>query len=168
MSETPYLFRRFMHADLAMAARWLRTPEIVRWWGNPDEQEALLAEDLDQPLMRQWIVELHGQPLAYAQAYPAHAWPQSHLVHLRQGTVMIDKFIGEPGMLGGGHGRRMLRQLASALLAEGAPMIGIDPSADNLRAQSAYRTAGFGSDGEFDTPAGRVVVMRFPTRHTGA
>ena len=56
-----------------MVARWLRTPEVARWWGDPNEQLALVTEDLDEPLMRQWIAEYEGQPFAYMQAYPAHA-----------------------------------------------------------------------------------------------
>ena len=70
-----YCFRSFVRADLRIVARWLRTPEVVRWWGDPEEQEALVTQDLDEPLMRQWIVEHERRPFAYAQAYPAHAWP---------------------------------------------------------------------------------------------
>jgi hypothetical protein len=84
---SPYYFRLFVHADLRMVARWLRTPEVVRWWGDPEEQEALVTQDLDEPLMRQWIVEHERFPFAYAQAYPAHAWPQPHLAHLPAGTA---------------------------------------------------------------------------------
>src|ERR1700722_16271134 len=98
----PYSFRPFTHADLALAARWLETPEVVRWWGEPREQLALLTEDLGEPAMRQWIVEHDGRPLAYAQAYEAHAWPQPHLAHLPDGAQVIDAFIAEPDMLSRG------------------------------------------------------------------
>ena len=126
-----------------MVARWLRTPEVVRWWGDPEEQEALVTQDLDEPLMRQWIVEHEQRPFAYAQAYPAHAWPQAHFAHLPDGTAVIDAFIGEPAMLGQGHGRGFLRRLAKMLLAEGAPVVAIDPALDNHRARRAYAHAGF-------------------------
>jgi aminoglycoside 6'-N-acetyltransferase len=43
---------------------WLQTPKVVRWWGDLAEQLALLTEDLDEPLMRQWIVAYDGQPFA--------------------------------------------------------------------------------------------------------
>ena len=54
--------------------RWLRTPEVLRWWGDAEEQEALLQEDLDQPAMVMRIVSFAGRPFAYAQDYEVHVW----------------------------------------------------------------------------------------------
>src|ERR1700674_1542564 len=68
----------------------------------------LITEDLDEPLMQQWIVEHEGRAFAYVQAYPANAWPQTHLTHLPNEAVVIDAFIGEPAMLGCGHGSAFL------------------------------------------------------------
>src|ERR1700720_1540663 len=82
-----YHFRPLTRADLPMAVRWLGTPEVVRWWGDPKEQIDLITEDLDEPLMRQWIVEHEGRAFAYVQAYPAKTWPQTHLTHLPNGAV---------------------------------------------------------------------------------
>jgi len=144
-----------------MVARWLRTPEVVRWWGDPEEQEALVTQDLDEPLMRQWIVEHEQRPFAYAQAYPAHAWPQAHFAHLPDGTAVIDAFIGEPAMLGQGHGRGFLRRLAKMLLAEGAPVVAIDPALDNHRARRAYAHAGFVGEMVVETEHGPAVLMLF-------
>jgi aminoglycoside 6'-N-acetyltransferase len=158
---SPYYFRLFVRADLRMVARWLRTPEVVRWWGDPEEQEALVTQDLDEPLMRQWIVEHERFPFAYAQAYPAHAWPQPHLAHLPAGTAVIDAFIGEPAMLGHGHGRRFLRHLAKRLLAEGTPVVAIDPALDNHRARRAYAHAGFVEQTAVETKNGPAVLMLF-------
>lgn len=126
-----YRFRRFTNADLPMVERWLKTPEVARWWGEPEEELALLREDLAQPLMRQWIVEYQGRSFAYVQAYEAHAWPQSHLQHLLTGAQVIDAFVGEPGMLGCGHGSAFLRLLATILIEEGAPIVAIDPAVEN-------------------------------------
>ena len=64
-----YRFRPFDRADLTTAERWLQTPEVVRWWGDPAHELTLLTEDLVQPLMDQWIVEFDGMSFAYAQAY---------------------------------------------------------------------------------------------------
>src|ERR1700722_1808276 len=110
-----YHLRSFTGADLPMVARWLRTPKVVRWWGDPNEQIALITEDLDEPLMRQWIVEHERRPFAYVQAYPQNAWPQKHLRHLPDGAEVIDAFIGEPAMLGQGHGSAFLRMVAEKL-----------------------------------------------------
>ena len=61
-----YRFRPATAADLPMLQHWLRTPEVARWWGDPDEQAALLAGDLAEPLMTMLVVELDGAPFAYA------------------------------------------------------------------------------------------------------
>ena|SRR6266566_1877482 len=66
----PYRFRSIIDADLPMLERWLKTSEVVRWWGDPAEQLALLTEDLDDPLMRQWIVEYGQHPFAHTKHMP--------------------------------------------------------------------------------------------------
>jgi aminoglycoside 6'-N-acetyltransferase len=154
-----YHFRPFTCADLPMVARWLRTPEVLRWWGDPQEQIELITEDLDEPLMRQWIAEHEGRAFAYVQAYPANAWPQMHLTHLPNGAVVIDAFIGEPAMLGCGHGSAFLHLVGEKLLAEGAPIVAIDPDWDNHRARGAYKRAGFVEESIVETANGPVVVM---------
>jgi len=63
----PYRFRSIIDADLPMVERWLKTPEVR--WGDPAEQLVLLKEDLNNLLMRQWIVEYGQRPFAYVQAY---------------------------------------------------------------------------------------------------
>jgi aminoglycoside 6'-N-acetyltransferase len=147
-----YAFRLATHDDLPLLRRWLETPEVVRWWGDAVEQEELLREDLDNPQMTMRIVSCEGRPFAYAQDYEVHAWPQPHLAALPKGARAIDTFIGEPEMIGHGHGSRYLRLLAERLIAEGAPLIAIDPGLENVRAQGAYAKAGF-FRGELDADA---------------
>ena len=156
-----YAFRPATHDDLPLLRRWLNTPEAVRWWGDPAEQEDLLREDLDNPQMTMRIVSLDGRPFAYAQDYEVHAWPQPHLAHLPRGTRAIDTFIGEPDMVGRGHGSRYLRLRAGQLLAAGAPLIAIDPDADNVRAQHAYAKAGFRVEARVETESGPAMLMIF-------
>lgn len=36
MTPDPYAFREMTADDLPMIARWLATPEVVEWWGDPD------------------------------------------------------------------------------------------------------------------------------------
>jgi aminoglycoside 6'-N-acetyltransferase len=159
-----YRFRLFDRADLPMAERWLQTPEVVRWWGDSSHELALLTEDLDQPLMDQWIVEFEGVPFAYAQSYCVHSWPQKHLEHLPATARAIDAFIGVPEMLGKGHGGRFLRKLAMILVEQGAPLVAIDPDADNLRARRAYARAGFKAEGIVQAAEGPVALMIFCRR----
>jgi aminoglycoside 6'-N-acetyltransferase len=149
-----YGLRPATHDDLPLLRRWLHTPDAVRWWGDPAEQEALLREDLDNPQMAMRIVSRDGHPFAYAQDYEVHAWRQPHLAHLPPGSRAIDTFIGEPAMIGRGHGSRYLRMLAERLLAEGAPLIAIDPDTENMRARRAYAKAGFRMDACVETASG--------------
>ncbi len=154
-----YAFRPATHDDLPLLRLWLETPEVVRWWGNTIEQEALLREDLDNPQMTMRIVSCDGRPFAYAQDYDVHAWPQEHLKHLPPGSRAIDTFIGEPEMIGRGHGSRYLRLLAGLLIAEGAPLIAIDPGIENVRARRAYAKAGFRGELHVDVYAGPMVPV---------
>ncbi len=144
-----------------MLRDWLRSPEVVRWWGDPVEQFALLDGDLSEPKMTMLIVSHAGRPFAYAQHYDVGSWPQGHFAGLPPGTRAIDAFIGEPDMLGRGHGSNFLGLLASQLVAAGAPRVAIDPDSQNLRAQRAYEKAGFRRHAQLDTDQGPVVLMIF-------
>src|SRR5438445_7936417 len=106
MKRSTYSFRSAVPQDLPLLRRWLQTPEVVCWWGDPDEQLALLEEDMNEPKMVMRIVHFDGQPFGYAQDYDVHSWPQPHFTGLPAGTRAIDAFIGEPTMLGRGHGAR--------------------------------------------------------------
>lgn len=156
-----YRLRTLDVTDLPMLAAWLRTPEVVRWWGEPGAQFELIAGDIDDLRMRQWIVEYAGAPFAYVQAYPLRAWPQPHLDGMPGDTEMIDAFIGVPELLGRGHGSALLKAFAERLMAEGTPFVAIDPAADNLRARRAYARAGFVGEAISETENGPVTVMVF-------
>jgi len=156
-----YTLRPVSADDLPMLRRWLQSPAAREWWGDPDEQYALLEEDLSNPLMRMRIVSLDGRPFAYVQDYDVGSWPQDHLARLPRGTRAVDTFIGEPQMVGAGHGSAFLRLVAEALIGEGAPCVAIDPDPANERARRAYARAGFVEEGLAPTPEGPAVLMVF-------
>lgn len=156
-----YMFRPATRLDLPMLQEWLRTPDVVRWWGEPAEQYALLSEDIDEPGMTMLIVSFDGADFAYAQHYAVHRWPQPHFEHLPVGARAIDAFVGVPAMIGKGHGRAFLRLLATDLIAAGAPMVAIDPDIANARARAAYAPAGFVEDGVVESGEGLVARMLF-------
>ena len=58
----PYRFRSIIDADLPMVERWLKTPEVARWWGDPAEQLVLLKEDLAHPFSVKTSVSSEKQP----------------------------------------------------------------------------------------------------------
>ncbi|MGI9500182.1 MAG: GNAT family N-acetyltransferase [Geminicoccaceae bacterium] len=161
MQSRDYSFTFAASADMPMLAGWLRQPEVALWWGDPAEQEALLAADLDDPNMLMRIVSYKGHPFAYVQDYDVHNWPQPFLAHLPAGSRGIDTFIGDVAMIGMGHGPPYLRLLAEELLADGAPLLVTDPDPANGRARRAYKKAGFSGDRQVETEEGPAILMTF-------
>jgi aminoglycoside 6'-N-acetyltransferase len=156
-----YAFRPVSAEDLPLLRRWLESPECRRWWGEPDAQYALIGEDLPNPLMRMRIVSCDGRPFAYVQDYDIGSWPQAFLAHFPEGTRAVDTFVGEPDMVGQGHGSTFLRLVAEQLVGEGAPCVLIDPDPENERALRAYARAGFVEVGLAQTPEGPAMLMVF-------
>jgi aminoglycoside 6'-N-acetyltransferase len=153
-----YVFRPMTPTDLSLIRRWLGTPEVARWWGEPDEQYALVSGDLDHPDMDQFIVALGDQPFGYIQCYGLSTWNQGFGAQPPK-TRGIDQFIGEPEMIGRGHGSGFIRQFTDALLESGIPRVVTDPDPDNGRAVRAYAKAGFQSGRVVDTPDGPALLM---------
>lgn len=155
-----YGFRPMTAEDLPMVRRWLTTPDVRLWWGDPDEQYALIGGDIPQPEMRQWIVANNGRPFAYLQDYDPHIWDvHAFDADLPTGARGVDPFIGEVDMIGCGHGAAMLRMHSERVLAEGAPAVFIDPAPDNARAIRAYRRAGFAPVGLRPDGDGEQVLL---------
>src|SRR5213075_2225505 len=98
-----YVFRPMTSADLPLVRRWLAEPHVVQWWGDPSEQYDLVSGDLDEPAMDQFIVSAGSGDFAYLQCYDLTAWNSGFGEH-PSGTSGIDQFIGEPDMIGRGHG----------------------------------------------------------------
>jgi aminoglycoside 6'-N-acetyltransferase len=153
-----YVFRPMSVSDLSTIRCWLETPEVVRWWGQPDEQYALVSGDLDHPDMDQFIVTLDDHAFGYIQSYALGTWDQGFGSHPAK-TRGIDQFIGVPDMIGRGHGSDFIRQFVDRLLASGTPRVVTDPDPDNRRAVRACAKAGFHGDRLIDTPDGQSLLM---------
>jgi aminoglycoside 6'-N-acetyltransferase len=153
-----YAFRAMSRADLSLIRHWLTTPEVVRWWGEPDQQFPLVSGDLDHPDMDQFIVSLDGRAFAYIQTYALSAWNQGFGKHPPQARG-VDQFIGEADMIGRGHGSRFIRCFVDDLLDRGIPRVVTDPDPANARAVRAYEKAGFRRERTVDTPDGPALLM---------
>ncbi|MEO6841362.1 MAG: GNAT family N-acetyltransferase [Bradyrhizobium sp.] len=153
-----YAFWPMTSDHLPMIRRWLETPEVVRWWGEPDEQYALVSGDLDHPDMDQFIVAIDDHPFGYIQCYTLSTWNQGFGVQ-PLATRGIDQFIGDPEMIGRGHGSAFIRQFVENLLISGVPRIVTDPDPENTRAVRAYAKAGFQGDRVVETPDGPALLM---------
>jgi aminoglycoside 6'-N-acetyltransferase len=148
-----------MTADhLPMIRRWLETPEVVRWWGEPAEQYALVSGDLDHPDIDQFIVAVDDHPFGYIQCYALSTWNQGFGPQ-PEATRGIDQFVGDPEMIGRGHGSAFIRQFIENLLMSGVPRIVTDPDPENIRAVRAYAKAGFQRDRVVETPDGPALLM---------
>lgn len=153
-----YTFRPISAADLPLVRRWLSEAHVREWWGDPDEQLALVGGDLDDPAMDQFIVLADDKPFGYLQCYRLTAWntgfgPQP------EGTRGIDEFIGESDMIACGHGPPFIRQFVDEQLRAGLPRIVTDPDPLNARAIRAYEKAGFVRARRVETPDGPALLM---------
>ena len=155
---SPYAFRPMTEADLPMIRQWLAEPHVRQWWGDPDEQYALVSGDLDEPAMDQFVVSTEGTDFGYIQCYDLTAW-NSGFGTQPEGTRGIDQFIGDPGMIERGHGSGLIRAFVDARLASGTPRVVTDPDPANPRAIKAYEKAGFARAGLVDTPDGAALLM---------
>ena len=153
-----YEFRPMTAAHLPMIKRWLETPHVSEWWHDAAEQFELVSGDLGHPDMAQFIVAADTRPFGYLQCYNLGAW-NAGLGLQPAGTRGLDQFIGEPDMLGRGHGSAFIRAFAERLLANGTPRIVIDPDPANTRAIRAYEKAGFTRDRVVETPDGSALLM---------
>ncbi|MEO1425077.1 MAG: GNAT family N-acetyltransferase [Pseudomonadota bacterium] len=139
-----YTFRQVTSADLPLLARWRARPHVAEWW---DSDEPDTEEELADPRVSRWIVSTGDEPFAYMQDYTVHGWEAHHFGHFAEWSRGIDQFIGEPGMLGKGHGSAFIATRVRALFAAGAPLVATDPDPDNARAIASYKKAGFCVDG---------------------
>ena len=154
----PDAFRPVTTADLPLIQRWLSLPHVREWWGDPQEQYALVSGDLDEPATDQFIFSAAGSPFGYLQCYDLTEWntgfgPQP------QGTRGIDLFIGELDMIGRGHGSALIRRFVDGRLRKGLARMVTDPDPANARAIRAYEKAGFRGDRLVETPDGTVLLM---------
>jgi aminoglycoside 6'-N-acetyltransferase len=159
MRRYDYLFQPMSEADLPRVRAWLAAPHVAAWWGDPEEQYALVRDDLAHPDMEQWIVATQERAFAYLQCYRPEVWPEAGLGPHPVGTRGIDQFIGEPAMVGCGHGSAFIRAFVEGLFAHGTPRVVTDPSPANERAVRAYEKAGFRRAHLVDTPDGRALLM---------
>jgi aminoglycoside 6'-N-acetyltransferase len=154
-----YHFRPMSVHDLPLVHAWQTAPYVREWW---DDDPITLASE-DEPAMDQRIVAVEGRPFAYLQCYLQSAYPENGLGAHPPGTRGIDQFIGEPDMVGCGHGPAFICAFVDGLLAAGVPSVIADPDCRNARAIRAYEKAGFRRGGEVSTPDGRALLMVYDT-----
>ncbi|MBW9113561.1 acetyltransferase [Rhizobium cauense] len=139
-----YSFRKATLGDLPLLAKWQSNPHVRAWW---DSDQPYDAEDLADSRVARFIVSTAGRPFAFMQDYTVHGWEDHHFAGLPEGSRGIDQFIGDPEMIGVGHGSAFIGARMRALFDAGVPVIGTDPHPANERAIAVYKKLGFEPSG---------------------
>ncbi|WFU01822.1 GNAT family N-acetyltransferase [Rhizobium sp. CB3171] len=143
-ATNPYEFRRATLDDLALLKAWRSSPHVLEWWGSG---EPYGEAELVDPRVARWIISINERPFAFLQDYTVHGWEDHHFAGLPKGSRGIDQYIGDPEMVGVGHGSAFIGMRMQALFDEGAPVIATDPHPDNGRAIAVYKKLGFEPSG---------------------
>jgi aminoglycoside 6'-N-acetyltransferase len=117
-------------ADVPELLRIHRTPEVVRWWDEPDP-----GFPHDEPEATRLTIEVDGAVAGMIQ-YAEEAEPKYR-------HASIDVFL-DPALHGRGIGTEAVRQVVRHLIDErGHHRLTIDPAAENVAAVRAYEKVGF-------------------------
>jgi len=155
----PYSFRPLIPEDLSLISVWLEWPHVAEWWDDGDSGLAEIRQALTDPATRPHIVALDDRPIGYIQCYDPHLEEGHPYRDQPQGTLGIDQFIGEPDLVGRGHGSRFIAAFVEDLFREGAARVVTDPCPANGRAIRAYQNAGFRSFDIRRSAYGDVLLM---------
>jgi aminoglycoside 6'-N-acetyltransferase len=154
-----YAFRPVAAADLPTLAAWLDRPHVAEWWDDVEDKVAEIREAMADPATRPFVVELDGRPIGYIQCYDPHREEGHPYRDQPKGTLGIDQFIGEPELVGIGHGSRLIAAFVDGLFRRGAPRVITDPDPANARAIRAYEKAGFRAFDSRTSIYGDAVLM---------
>ncbi|MCR9236405.1 MAG: acetyltransferase [Alphaproteobacteria bacterium] len=135
-----YEFRQATMDDLDLLMKWQARPHVRAWWGSGEPYD---QERISDPRVSRWIVSTNNSPFAFMQDYTVHGWEDHHFAKLPKGSRGIDQYVGDPDMIGVGHGSAFIGARMRAVFDEGAPIIATDPHPDNKRAISVYKKLGF-------------------------
>ncbi|WIX88643.1 GNAT family protein [Amycolatopsis sp. DG1A-15b] len=119
-------------ADRARLREILATPEVARWWGDPDREVEGLYEVEEGDTV--YAIELDGEVVGLIQSCEE---PDPQYRH-----AGIDISV-HPAFHGRGVGTDAIRALAGHLFAQGHHRLTIDPAASNEAAIRVYAKVGF-------------------------
>ncbi|HZB38573.1 MAG TPA: GNAT family N-acetyltransferase [Beijerinckiaceae bacterium] len=155
----PYSFRPVVAQDLPLLGAWLERPHVAEWWDDTDDKLAEIREAMTDPSTRPFMAALDGRPIGYIQCYDPHLEADHPYRDQPKGTLGIDQFIGEPELVGIGHGSRLIAAFVDGLFRQGAARILTDPDPRNARAIRAYEKAGFRAFDSRTTIYGDALMM---------
>jgi aminoglycoside 6'-N-acetyltransferase len=131
MAASTLTLRPLAPGDEAELLRIHRTPEVRRWWDDPDDGFPWS----DDPDSTRFVIEVDGAVAGLVQFAEEDDPKYRH--------ASIDIFL-DPALHGRGLGTEAVRRVARHLIDErGHHRLTIDPAADNHAAIRAYEKAGF-------------------------
>lgn len=142
----------------------MSAPHVEPFWAQAwplDDWSVEISRQLAGEHSRPWMVSYEGEPRAYVEVYRvardviATRWPAG------PHDVGVHIAIGDPGDIGRGVGRRILRLVGDAVLDADprcAHVVG-DPAVDHQPAIRCFRAAGFERVAEVDLPHKRAALM---------
>jgi aminoglycoside 6'-N-acetyltransferase len=157
--EHRYAFRPVTRIDLPLLAAWLAEPHVARWWGEAGQELSEIKDHMTSATVKPFVILMDDEPIGYMQSYDIHAEDDHPYRDQPVGTIGIDLSIGEPELIGKGHGPRIIDAFVERLFAEGAPRVVIDPDPANEAAIRAYTKAGFRVVGPRTSIYGPAVIM---------
>ena len=136
-----------------MVRAWLLHSHVRRWYDDvptamyPDDtlteyRAAMRGEDPTDL----YVIRLSGRPIGVLQSYRIDDHPEyAAQVALSRPAIGIDLFIGEPDLIGHGHGPALLRAFLRdvAFPRYQVDLCVIGPTVSNVAAIRAYEKAGF-------------------------
>jgi aminoglycoside 6'-N-acetyltransferase len=140
-----------LEVDFERQLRWLNEPHVNRWWSRRrvtrDEVRAKYLPRIQGQQKTQCLVALlGGRPAGFVQTYRI----EDHAVYaqgfvLPRGGWSLDWFIGEPDLIGHGHGARLLDGFVSRWLWARRDVVYAvaGSSVDNVAAEKSYERAHF-------------------------
>jgi aminoglycoside 6'-N-acetyltransferase len=125
------VLRPLTAADGPELLRILQTPEVARWWDEPEEGFPFT----DDPESTRLVIEVEGAVAGMIQF--------AEELHPKYRHASIDLFL-DPALHGRGLGTEAVRRVARMLIDErGHHRVTIDPATTNAAAIRAYEKAGF-------------------------
>lgn len=158
-----FSFKPLQEADLHLLCEWLNEPHVKEWWNDHSTDEEIKSKykkRIGDTIVAPFIACLNENPIGFIQYYQADKVSDGWWPNEVEGTIGIDQFIGEKGLINRGIGTKMIRAFIDHLF--GNPNIkkiitDVDPK--NLRAIRCYEKVGFEFVKEIMTPEGISLFM---------
>jgi RimJ/RimL family protein N-acetyltransferase len=162
--ENKFNFVPFAEEHLALLQNWLAQPHVAEFWqetNNEAELREKFLHNLHERGVKPYVILLGDKPIGYIQSYEAVKVGGGWWASEKAGVHGVDQFIGDPALLGKGHGTKLISEFLQALFFDHAVTEVItDPDPKNARAIRAYEKVGFLKEGETTTPGGPAILFR--------